>query len=117
MKQKDKLKKLTNEIVHLFNTNDDNCPSTSLELIENWLKEVIRDLIETDITGLMQLLYRIDVSEEKVKTAIENTNIDADEMIAKLIIDRQLRKIEWREKIRKESPFKNDEDNLVERWD
>ena len=54
----------------------------------------INKLINEDFQALVQLLYRIDVNEEKLKTLLKkNQNIDAAPLIAELIIRRQLEKI------------------------
>jgi len=55
---------------------------------------LINKLINEDFQALVQLLYRIDVNEEKLKTLLKkNQNIDAAPLIADLIIRRQLQKI------------------------
>jgi hypothetical protein len=60
----------------------------------------------------VQLLYRIDVSEAKLKYLLkENPNEDAGTMIAHLIIDRQIQKI----KFRKEMSDHDDDDGGEER--
>ena len=47
---------------------------------------------------LVQILYRIDVSEKKIKTLLkENQGSDAGKIIASLIIERQMQKIKSRQ--------------------
>ena len=54
----------------------------------------INELIQEDFPALINILYRIDVDELKLKQALEKfPNEDAASIIAKLIIDRQLQKI------------------------
>ena len=49
----------------------------------------INDLIERDFSRLVQLLYRLDVSEDKLKSVLlEHPTGDAGDMIAQLIIER-----------------------------
>ena len=60
---------------------------------------VIRHLLYHDFERLINGLYRIDVSEEKVKLAMENTQNLAVE-IASLIIERELQKVITRERYR-----------------
>ena len=49
----------------------------------------INDCIQHDFNKLVQLLYRIDVSEEKLKYILQlNTNEDAAKLIAAVIIER-----------------------------
>lgn len=49
----------------------------------------IRDLIERDFQKLVNLLYRVDVSEDRIKTALENNHQDdAGTLIADLLMER-----------------------------
>lgn len=63
-------------------------PQHNLEELTNY----IRDLILNDFNKLVQLLYRIDVDEAKLKTLLKDSNEDAAELIAKMIIERQKKK-------------------------
>ncbi|HEY5407087.1 MAG TPA: hypothetical protein VIJ92_08365 [Ginsengibacter sp.] len=55
---------------------------------------LVNKLINEDFQALVQLLYRIDVNEEKLKTLLKkNQNVDAAPLIAELIITRQQQKI------------------------
>ena len=69
---------------------------SNIEKLTNWLAGEIRFLIDQDFQKLMNILYRIDVNEDKTKMAF-GTNDPANE-IAKLIIERELQKIESRKK-------------------
>lgn len=69
---------------------------STIEKLINWLTGEIRILIDRDFQKLMNILYRIDVNEEKTKMAFA-TNDPANE-IAKLIIERELQKVESRKK-------------------
>ena len=65
------------------------------ELNFDQLAIFVNDLIEKDFSQLVQLLYRLDVSEEKLRSVLlEHPTGDAGDMIAKLIIER----IEQRQK-------------------
>jgi hypothetical protein len=71
----------------------------------------INQLILTNIERLVQLLYRIDVSETKLKTLLkENPDKDAGKLIALLMVERQLQKIKLKSTI-----LEND-DCEEERW-
>ena len=60
---------------------------------------LINELINKDFHSLIQLLYRIDVSEKKIRVYLsEKPNEDAANVLADLIIERQLQKIETRKK-------------------
>lgn len=63
----------------------------------NELASEINHLILTNFERLIQLLYRIDVSELKLKSLLkENPNEDVGKIIATLIIERQLQKIKYK---------------------
>jgi hypothetical protein len=75
------------------------------------LEDGINDLIVHNFEKLVQLLYRIDVNEAKLKAMLaDNTNEDAAKIIAALIIERQLQKIKSR------AEFKKNNDPSEERW-
>lgn len=53
------------------------------------LAQRINDLIKNDFPKLIQLLYRIDVQEQKLKTILRtHPNEDAGQLIASMIIER-----------------------------
>lgn len=65
----------------------------SLLTLESYSKEKLIDylneFINNDFSKVVQLLYRIDVSEAKLKKVLhENPNVDAAHLIADLIIER-----------------------------
>ena len=61
------------------------------------LSAYINELIKKDFERLVQLLYRIDVSEAKLKNLLkEKKDTDAGELIADMIIERQKQKIKSR---------------------
>lgn len=66
------------------------------------LAAYIQDLIDTDFSKLVNTLYRIDVSEEKIKKALNLANPkDANFVIAQLIIEREKQKVKSREAYKK----------------
>ena len=70
---------------------DDNL---SLEELHHRLAGYINQLMVNDFSRLLNLLYRIDVNEEKLKTSLkEFYDKDAADVIATLVIERQLQKI------------------------
>ena len=71
--------------------------------LENNLAVYINELIDKDFNKLVNLLYRIDISEQKLKIALQNEDktISSSKTIAKLIIERQLQKLEFRKKFSK----------------
>lgn len=67
-----------------------------LDKLQQWLSEEVRLLLDHDFQRLLNILYRIDVSEKKTKKALTGSNpADA---IAGLIIERELQKVETRKK-------------------
>ena len=86
-------------------------PGSILEMedAENFLSDKMNQLIKDDFSHLVQLLYRIDVNETKLKQVLkDNPNEDAGKIIARLIIERQQQKMISR------NSFKKAEDNSSE---
>lgn len=85
----------------------------SNEQIRARLMDLINELIQKDFNALLQLLYRIDVDEMKIRSCLkENKNNDAASLLADLIIQRQLQKI----KSRQEYQNRNDANDNDEKW-
>jgi len=77
------------------------------------LISLINELINKDFQSLIQLLYSIDVNEKKIRHYLnENSDKDSAFVLADLIIERQLQKIETRKKFNQETDVMNDE----EKW-
>jgi hypothetical protein len=74
---------------------------------------LINELIKKDFDVLVQLLYRIDVYEKKIRLYLsKNRQEDSAAILADLIIERQLEKMESRKKF---SENKNEECD-EEKW-
>jgi hypothetical protein len=85
----------------------------SLDELQIRLSEYLNQLILTDFQKLIMLLYRIDVSEPKLKQLLQQPpKEDAAKIIAALIIERQLQKI----KSRKQYRPANDHFTEEEKW-
>jgi len=85
----------------------------SLEELHTQLAIHINNLIINNFEQLVNLLYRIDVSEVKIKSFLSRQNSEnAGNIIASLIIERQLQKIKTRQQFRQQD---NDFDE-VEKW-
>ena len=68
--------------------------SISMDELRNLLSGHIHQLINNNFNKLVSILYRIDVSEVKLRQLLQDSPAeDADKIIAELIIDRQLQKI------------------------
>jgi hypothetical protein len=71
----------------------------------------INELINKDFDALIQLLYRVDVNEKKLKSILKkHQNVDASVVIADLIIERQLQKIATKKQ------FKSRENSNEDLW-
>ncbi len=66
------------------------------------LSAYLNELVLSDFNKLVSILYRMDVSESKVKAALADASgtISAGEIIARLLIEREREKMEWRRKFR-----------------
>ena len=69
------------------------------QIVIQWLEQEILFLIENDMPKLIQLLYRIDISEKNTQKAFTgNSAQEIARNIAVLIFNRELQKIETRKK-------------------
>lgn len=65
--------------------------------IRNELSVYLNHLLINDFPALVQLLYRVDISEEKLRSVLnENKEADAGDLLAELIIQRQSQKQQLR---------------------
>jgi len=77
------------------------------------LANKINELIERDFQKLVNILYRIDVDESKLKTMLQDhSNADAGLIIVDLIIERQEQKIKSREQFNQQTDKTDDN----EKW-
>lgn len=73
-----------------------------MEEVRHFLVQRISHLLESDINRLMSALYRIDVYEQKVKDAFStSTPHQLPEILADLVIERQIQKIHIRQRYSK----------------
>jgi hypothetical protein len=88
-----------NKIVGFQIDFDDSLGDNLLTLIQKSLKERIADLLRNDYSTLLNILYRVDVSERKVYECMEHDTLDGiADCLTTAIIERQLMKIELRGK-------------------
>lgn len=86
-------------------------PKQGYEEIKAALTNHINHLINHDFEKLVYYLYRIDVDEKKMRHLLhEKQGENAAGLIADLIIERQLQKIESRKK------FNKQQDSEEEKW-
>jgi hypothetical protein len=89
--------------------------------IEEYLSTIIDKLITDDFNSLVQMLYRIDVSESRIKQSLqENKDQNAGAIIAQLILERLRQKRESRLKFNTDSAPSDDHLDKMnpeeERW-
>ena len=91
-----------------------NLPAEAgIDELREALSQYVNHLIVHNFTKLINLLYRLDVSEKKLQQwLLENTTEDAGKIIADLIIERQMQKIKSR------NAFKQKDDSIAddEKW-
>ena len=82
----------------------------SFELLKERLSSHINFLIQSDFQKLASILYRVDVSESKLKNLLkENQGFDAASIITVLVIERELQKIRSRQEYRNDENISEDE--------
>ncbi len=94
----------TNDILALSQQFDiELLPDDSMKVLKNKLSDRLNYLIEQDFHALVHLLYRIDINEFMLKQTLEeNRDKDAGKLIAEMIIQRQLEKIELRKQLKQD---------------
>jgi hypothetical protein len=90
-------------VASLFGLSLEQIDSNSNEQLFEVLSNYLNHLIEHDFNQLVAILYRIDVSEDKVRQTLANapTESNSGKLIAQLIIEREQQKMYWREKYKK----------------
>lgn len=87
---------LQNQIILV--TGQELKPENSEALFKEKLAAYIHQLINNDFQKLISILYRLDVSEKKLKQLLAEQNADAGFVIANAIIERQKEKMASRKK-------------------
>lgn len=92
-------------------SKDFNLPVTNnKQQLIDVLAEGVNHLIQTDFTRLINILYRIDISEKTLRETLENqTGKDAGVLIAELIIERQLLKQKMRSRFKSQENIPDDD--------
>ena len=88
-----------NELIHILNIelNTELPQVISEENLLQRLSEFINHLIQTNFQKLVLILYRVDISENKLKQLLQTeSGEDAATIIARLIIEREIQKINSR---------------------
>lgn len=69
---------------------------SNIDKLKGWLAHEIQLLIDRDFHSFLNMLYRIDVDEQKAKEAFADN--DPSWRLADLVIERELQKVESRRK-------------------
>jgi len=86
-----------------------NFEKTPDDEIKQKITGLIRELINNNFTSLVELLYRVDIDEKKLKEILKShLHVDSASVIADLIISRQLQKIATKKQCSKEEPRHED---------
>jgi hypothetical protein len=81
------------------------------EELHSVLTAHISGLVNSNLEKLVFYLYRIDVDEKRMRTALDkNKEENAASIIADLVIERQLEKIKSRQEHRRDNTIKGDEE-------
>ena len=84
--------------------------SEGYSLTKQELVDRINELINSDFQKLVSILYRLDISESKLKLMLkENPNVDAGLIIADLMIERQSQKLRSRQQYKRDENISDDE--------
>jgi hypothetical protein len=81
----------------------------SFDLFKKKLIVFLNELINHDFEKLIYVLYKVDVSEKKLKNVLSTSNADAASILADLIIERQLQKMESRRIFKKDDEISDEE--------
>lgn len=66
------------------------------EGFEEALSFYFNEMLQTDFSTFVQLLYRLDVSESKLKTALQYATEPTGKVVAQLVIQRMEEKLKYR---------------------
>ena len=100
------------ELIHILNAelNAELPQDISEENLLQRLSEFINHLIQTNFQQLVLILYRVDVSENKLKQLLQkDSDEDAAVIISKLIIEREIQKINSRNLFRHKNDICDEE--------
>jgi hypothetical protein len=99
------------ELIHMLNADlETQLPLViSDDKLLHKLSEFVADLIENNFQRLILLLYKVDVSETKLRYLLKESHDDAATLIAKLIIEREAQKMLARNSFRRENNIPDEE--------
>lgn len=82
----------------------------SYQQLVDYISAHVAKLLKHDFAALVQLLYRLDISEEKLRYFLhQHKDQMASRIMAELMIERQLQKVETRRLFKKDNNIPDDE--------
>ena len=99
--------RLQKELPRLYNLLVKHLPSGTLpaetvvdaELMHKEVSQILKDLLENDFQQLLQLMYRVDVTQKKFEAAMKQPSLQAiADQLTKLVLMRELEKLRFRNK-------------------
>jgi len=97
------LPEITREIRKSVFPDFPDTPINDLEYCKLLLKKKVKEKLSTNLNELLSILYRVDISEVDVQKAFLLSSEEAiAQKLAALILERQIQKIEFRKKYRKD---------------
>lgn len=98
------------DVVSLLQQIEPSLTANKKESLRKQLSACINELLLHDFSSLVQLLYKVDVPEQKLKSVLkENPHEDAGNIIADFIIQRQQEKLESRKNFSSSSNVSDEE--------
>jgi len=80
------------QLITLLNDHQQRSPATETALLQK-IAALVNELIQHDFPKLVQILYRADISEKKLKENIAQAgNDDTAQIIARMLLERQQQK-------------------------
>ena len=84
--------------------------SLSQQQLEDILAATLNEWIRSDFNRLVQFLYRIDISESRLRLLLEeNTGKDTGQLLARLVLERQWQKIQTRRQFKPDDTISDEE--------
>lgn len=104
---------IQDELINQLALSLEIIPGKDAAAIKNQLADKLNEWIDKDFQKLISVLYRMDISEPKLRLLLQNNSgTDAGMLIAELMIERQAEKIKSRQQFRRRD---NDIDEK-EKW-
>jgi len=85
-----------NKDFEVIGTSVDFSETTSPSHLFDFLQEVVVQLLEKHFDVFLNLLYRIDINENKIKGIIDTMSSDIDQQVTFLILKREWKKVWFR---------------------